>query len=347
MPHYNRYKSTYTKRHIEEKKKAKSNTNTINQYEDFIIKNTNESTGIVIETKYSEAIILFDNELIKAHLRKGINAPCNKIIFPGDVVTIKQNKLNEYYIENLIERKNLLSRIKKDSSKKDDIGIRNNIAANVDIAVIVVSAKEPPLHQKLIDRYLLILQENHIDCVICLNKADLKTNEEEKILDVYRKIKVPVIETSTINCTGIEELKSILRGKQAIFLGHSGVGKSSLTNLLIGIEKVKTSHTSKKSLKGRHTTTSSRYYIWDKNSSIIDTPGIRSLDVSNFNKNEIKEYFQEFKSLEGNCKYSNCLHYKEKIEDCIVKQALEKGIISKDRYYSYIRILEDIIKDEK
>lgn len=347
MPHYNRYKSTYTKRHIEEKKKAKLNTNTINQYEDFIIKNTNESTGIVIETKYSEAIILFDNELIKAHLRKGINAPCNKIIFTGDVVTIKQNKLNEYYIENLIERKNLLSRIKKDSSKKDDIGIRNNIAANVDIAVIVVSAKEPPLHQKLIDRYLLILQENHIDCVICLNKADLKTNEEEKILDVYRKIKVPVIETSTINCTGIEELKSILRGKQAIFLGHSGVGKSSLTNLLIGIEKVKTSHTSKKSLKGRHTTTSSRYYIWDKNSSIIDTPGIRSLDVSNFNKNEIKEYFQEFKSLEGNCKYSNCLHYKEKIEDCIVKQAVQKGIISKARYDSYIRILEDIIKDEK
>lgn len=347
MPHYNRYKSTYTKRYIEEKKKAKLNTNTINQYEDFIIKNTNESTGIVIETKYSEAIILFDNELIKAHLRKGINAPCNKIIFTGDVVTIKQNKLNEYYIENLIERKNLLSRIKKDSSKKDDIGIRNNIAANVDIAVIVVSAKEPPLHQKLIDRYLLILQENHIDCVICLNKADLKTNEEEKILDVYRKIKVPVIETSTINCTGIEELKSILRGKQAIFLGHSGVGKSSLTNLLIGIEKVKTSHTSKKSLKGRHTTTSSRYYIWDKNSSIIDTPGIRSLDVSNFNKNEIKEYFQEFKSLEGNCKYSNCLHYKEKIEDCIVKQAVQKGIISKARYDSYIRILEDIIKDEK
>ena len=94
-----------------------------------------------------------------------------------------------------------------------------------------------------------------------------------------------------MNNIGIDELKSILKGKQAIFVGHSGVGKSSLTNALMNIDEIKTSHVSSKSGKGRHTTTTSKYYVWDDNSSIIDTPGIRSLDISSFKPNEIKRIF--------------------------------------------------------
>ena len=142
-------------------------------------------------------------------------------------------------------------------------------------------------------------------------------------------------------------MKKQIRGKQAIFVGHSGVGKSSLTNSLMNTEKIKTSHTSKKSLKGRHTTTSSKYYIWEENSSIIDTPGIRSLDISHFKPNEIKEYFQEFKEWESRCKYSNCLHYKEPIDNCMVKQAVKSGIINKGRYDSYIRVLKDIVNEKE
>ena len=349
MPHYGRYDSTQTKKSREKKEraKAKSSKGDIEQTDNqFIIKKTNEATGTVVETRYNEAAILYEGELLTARLKKGINAVCNQTVFPGDIVVINQEQAGEYYISNLIKRRNVLYRTKKDSTRNNpNSGSSHNIAANIDVAVIVVSAKTPPLHPKFIDRYLMLLQDNNIDCAICLNKADLKTEEDEKILDIYRKIKIPVVETSTIKNTGIEELKDILRGKQAIFVGHSGVGKSSLTNALMDTDEIKTSHVSEKSGKGRHTTTSSKYYIWDKNSSIIDTPGIRSLDISNFKPNEIKEYFSEFEDLEGRCKYSNCLHYREPVEGCMVKQAVKAGIISRERYESYIRILRDVIND--
>ena len=145
----------------------------------------------------------------------------------------------------------------------------------------------------------------------------------------------------------IEELKNILRGKQAIFVGHSGVGKSSLTNAIMDAEDIKTSSVSKKSGKGRHTTTTSKYYIWDEKSSIIDTPGIRSLDISNFELDEIKEFFSEFQVWEEKCKFSNCLHYKEPEAYCFVKQAVKAGIISKERYDSYVRILSDIADERE
>ena len=350
MPHYERYDSTQIKKSKEKKEraKAKAGKGNIEQADtQFVIKKTNETTGIVIETRYNEATILYNGNLITARLKKGVNAVCNQTVFPGDIVVIGEEKQGEYYINNLIARKNVLSRTKKDSTRNSpNAGSSHNIAANIDMAVIVVSAKTPPLHPKFIDRYLMILQDNDIDCAICLNKSDLKTEEDEKVLDIYRKIKIPVIETVAMDRTGIEELKDILRGKQAIFVGHSGVGKSSLTNALMDTDEIKTSHVSEKSGKGRHTTTSSKYYIWDENSSIIDTPGIRSLDISNFKPNEIQGYFPEFEDWGGRCRYSNCLHYKEPVEGCMVKQAIKAGIISRERYESYVRILQDVINEK-
>lgn len=350
MPHYGRYDSTQTKKSKEKKEraKAKSGKTKIEQSDsNFVLKDTNDKTGIVIETRYNEATILYEGKLITAHLKKGINAVCNQTVFPGDIVVIHEEQANKYSINNVIERKNVLSRTKKDSTRNSpNAGTSHIIATNIDMAVIVVSAKTPPLHPKFIDRYLMILQDNGIDCSICLNKADLKTKEDEEILDMYRKLKIPVIETSTKENMGIEELMKLLEGKQSIFVGHSGVGKSSLTNALMNTDEIKTSHVSEKSGKGRHTTTASKYYIWGDKSSIIDTPGIRSLDISSFKPNEIGRYFSEFEDWEGRCKFSNCLHYKEPSEGCMVKQAVKSGIISKERYRSYIRILKDITNDK-
>ena len=185
MSHYNAFDSFKTKKSIEKKERAKEkalgkkNTN----IDDFIIKETN-NYGIVIEVRYDDAFVLLDNEIILAKLRKDINLVCNKVVFPGDKVVVLKEK-SDYIITNLIKRSSLLSRIKKDSTRRDDIGLTKNIAANVDLAIIVVAAKEPPLHPKFIDRYLMILQNSNIPSIICLNKSDLKTEKEDKILSIY------------------------------------------------------------------------------------------------------------------------------------------------------------------
>ena len=342
MPHYNSFDSFQTKKSKEKKNKAKNKSlEKINIDENFII-DSKQDYAIVMEVKYNNAYVLYNGEVIVAKLRKDLNAICNKTLFPGDKV-ILENKNNNYIIKNLIKRKSLLSRIKVDSTRQGSASVKN-IAANVDLAVIVVSAKEPPLHAKFIDRYLLILQSSNIDSVICLNKCEQKSKEEEEILEIYRKIGIKIIETSTYNNVGIEELQKILKGKQGIFVGNSGVGKSSLTNALMNLDSIKTGEVSQKSKRGCHTTTSSKYYVWSENSSIIDTPGIRSLDVSSFNIDEIKEYFYEFREYSGKCKYKDCLHFMEPIDTCAIKQAVEAGRINKNRYESYIRIVNELSK---
>lgn len=189
----------------------------------------------------------------------------------------------------------------------------------------------------------MILQNSNIPAIICLNKCDLKTEYEDEALDVYRKIGIPIVETSTYKNIGVEEIKQYLSGKQAIFVGNSGVGKSSLTNAIMDDDEIKTSHVSDKSKRGRHTTTASKYYVWDDNSSIIDTPGIRALDVSSFSPIEIQDYFPELDMWRGKCKYNDCLHYNEPYDSCVVKQGVAGGLINVDRYESYLRIMSDVL----
>lgn len=347
MPHYNAYDSFKTKKSIEKKQRAKEKAlgKKTEITEDFIINNANEY-GIVIEVRYDDAYILYGDEVVLAKLRKDIDLVCNQAIFPGDKVILVKNG-EDFIIQNLIKRTSLLSRVKKDRARLDDVGSIKNFAANVDTAVIVVAAKEPPLHPKFIDRYLMILQNNKIPTVLCLNKCDLKTDEEEQILDIYREIGIPVVETSTYANIGIDELKTYLERKQAILVGNSGVGKSSLINAIMNNEEIKTGHVSDKSKRGRHTTTTSKYYTWDNNSSIIDTPGIRSLDISSFDPLEIQDYFPELENWKGKCKYNDCLHYTEPYDSCIVKQGVASDLINRNRYESYLRIIGSLLNDDR
>ncbi len=342
MAHYNSYESFKTKKSIKKKEQAK-NKSLVKTKDDFVVSKSS-NYGIVLEVKYNDIFVIYENVVVKATLRKDLNEIANQVLFVGDKVELIKDD-DKYIVKHLIKRNRVLSRTKKDSTKLDDIGKSGIIATNIDIAVIVVSCKEPPLHPKFIDRYLMILQNSNIPAIICLNKCDLKTLEEEKILDIYRKLNIIVIETSTYKMLGIDELKKYLKGKQAIFVGNSGVGKSSLTNALLSDDSIKTSSVSDKSKRGRHTTTSSKYYLWDNNSSIIDTPGIRSLDVSNFNPIEIQQYFLEFKNS-NKCKYSDCLHFHEPINSCFIKQEVINGYININRYISYLRIMSDILNEE-
>ena len=237
MAHYNSYDSFKTKKSIKKKEQAK-NKSLIDIKDDFVVSKS-LNYGIVLEVKYNDIFIIYENVVVKATLRKDLNKIANQFLFVGDKVElIKDN--NKYIVNHLIKRNTMLSRTKKDSTKLNDLGKFQIIATNIDIAVIVVSSKEPPLHPKFIDRYLMILQNSNIPAIICLNKCDLKTLEEEKILDIYRKLNIVVIETSTYKMLGIDELKKYLKGKQAIFVGNSGVGKSSLTNALLSDDSIKT-----------------------------------------------------------------------------------------------------------
>ena len=342
MPHYSAYDSFKTKKSIDKKKRAKERSgNKKMAVNDNFIVNTKSHFGVVIEVRYDDAYVFYYDEVVVAKLRKDINAVCNQVIFPGDHVILGKDN-NVYIITNLISRSTLLSRVKKDSTRLDDsVGLVKNIAANINMAIIVVAAKEPPLHERFIDRYLMVLQNSEIDAVICLNKCDLKTNESEK-LEVYKKIGIPVVETSAQEKVGIDDLKKYLKGRQTIFVGNSGVGKSSLINAIMEQDEIRTNAISEKSKRGRHTTTTSKYYIWDEGSSIIDTPGIRSLDISSFEANEIQDYFPEFDNWRRLCKYNNCIHFNEPYNACYVKQGVANGMIDKRRYESYIRIIESL-----
>lgn len=296
-----------------------------------------DNHAIVIETNYNIATILDKDEIKEVKLSKNYKTTLNKIIYPGDKVTLTNNE-----ITGIITRKNILSRDKYDSTKLNSTGTKKIIATNIDLAIIVVSANNPPLHPKFIDRYMILLNNSHIPFIICVNKSDLITKKEEDILNIYESLNIPLIKTSTYTKEGIEKLKEYLQDKQAIFVGHSGVGKSSLTNELMNDNTIKTGKLRDKNKRGCHTTTTSTYYKWNSSSSIIDTPGIRSLDISNYNIEDIKNYFQEFNQYSVLCKYKDCLHYDEPLTTCYIKQMVNDGRIIKERYESYYKIITDI-----
>lgn len=285
--------------------------------------------------------MLYHDEVIKVRLDKSFNAVCNKVVYPGDKVIIKDN-----VIEAIFKRKNVLCRDKFDGTKINSVGIKRIVAVNIDLAVIVVSSGFPPLHPKFIDRYLVLLKASNIPFIIVMNKNDLKTCKEENILNIYKNIGIEVIETSTKDNIGIDKLRSVLNDKQAIFVGHSGVGKSSLVNAVMDFQDVVVGSIGEKSKRGRHTTTTSKYYKWNDTSAIIDTPGIRSLDISSFNIADIQDYFEEIGSLKGKCKYKDCLHYDEAQEDCYVKQEIG-NLITKERYESYAKLIEELVNKRK
>ena len=343
MSHLESYDSFKTKKSIDKKNRAKEIAFNKKADENFVVKkDSTMNPSIVIETSYKEAKVINNGEILTVYGMRQ-NIPCNQLLFPGDEVILDpENKK----VLHVLERKTVLSRNHKDRARRNNVVTNKILAANIDVAVIVVSAYSPPLHPRFIDRYLMILQACEIEPVICLNKSDLKTENDEHVLDIYRKLDIPVVETSALNNEGIDDLKYYLRNKRAIFVGHSGVGKSSLTNRIMDFDEIKTGHVGDKSRRGRHTTTSSKFYIWDNNSSIIDTPGIRALDISNFTPYEIQDYFPEFEPY-LNCKYKRCDHINVPTENCGIKTAVKNSDISLSRYESYVRIMEDLSDQNK
>jgi ribosome biogenesis GTPase len=219
------------------------------------------------------------------------------------------------------------------------------IAANVDQAVIVSAIQMPEIRPHLIDRYIVAAEAGNIRPVICINKADLDPEDFcNEFLDVYRNIGYTAVRTSVIRNEGIDELRAILKDKASVFVGVSGVGKSSLLNAVQPGLALKIGDINVVLKRGRHTTTSAQLLKLDFGGYVVDTPGIRQLELPDIDPGDLEMYFVEFVPLVAKCKFGNCAHVNE--TDCAIKQAVEEGKIDIDRYESYVKMITDEFADD-
>lgn len=213
------------------------------------------------------------------------------------------------------------------------------IVANVDVVCIVVSVVAPPLHPRIIDRYMIAIQRGGAKPVLCVNKLDLLGDDEEELrkLEPYAALDVPIYGCSASTGQGIAELREELAGKTAAFVGHSGVGKSSVMNAIFPRLELKTGQLMGGYGRGAHTTTTSSLHDFPDGTRLIDTPGVRSFGLGKLSREELQWHFPEFEPFQ--CKFRDCAHDHE--PECAVRAAAERGDVHPVRYDTYLRILRD------
>ena len=213
--------------------------------------------------------------------------------------------------------------------------------SNISQALVVFAIANPMPNLNLLDRFLVMMERNGIDTIICFNKIDLVDEEEIlKLRDIYVKAGYHVMFTSTKENMGIEEVLRVIDGKTTAFAGPSGVGKSSLLNALIPEANSQTGEISEKIKRGKHTTRHTEIFNVSDDTYLMDTPGFSSLYVNDFEKEELKNYFREFIEYNNGCRFTGCVHVNE--PDCLVKEAVENGEINRSRYDNYILMYEEI-----
>jgi len=259
----------------------------------------------------------------------------------GDKVEIEKENETEYtaLITKIYDRINYINRQSPRAKYQQHI-----IAANIDLSLLLATLKEPRTSQGFIDRFLVASEMYHVPSIIVFNKADLhKRKEDEKFQQLkamYEQIGYKVFLISVNSNMGIDELKKEIKNKITLISGHSGVGKSSLLNLIFPELKLKTQDVSGWSGKGLHTTTFAEMFDLPFGGSIVDTPGMREFGLIDVTKQELSHYFPEMRDRLVNCQFNNCLHINE--PGCAIKEAVADGEINEDRYVSYVNILDSI-----
>lgn len=301
--------------------------------------------GIVVTTKgrfyFVKRMDCESEEIYKCIISGSLEVghPHNSLVTVGDwcefvfnTETRAKNDLGR--IIKVDARKTFLMR-KSIVSNKEDV-----IASNMDQVLILLAANNPPYNLRMLDKILVACEFGGVEPLICINKMDLADVEKvQNDLRVYSGLGYKVFFISALNRQGLEDINEIISNKVTLFIGVSGVGKSTLVNTLVGKELQKVGKLAK-NFRGRHTTTSCFYINLDDKTVIIDSPGFREFDLFGITRNDLPFYFPEFNTYYQKCKFQPCSHTHE--PSCAVKNALKRGKISYERYLSYLSIYENL-----
>ncbi len=292
--------------------------------------------GRVISVNKNNWNVLFNNENVTATIRKKKNR--DELPVVGDYVIINKDEYDNYTIEEIVNRKNTLKKLSIDrTTEKYKNGKEQILASNVDIVFIVTSLNND-FNIARLERLVLLGNKANSKIAFILTKSDLCSIKDR---ENYRKIieerfNYPVFIISSYNKEGIDDLKSVWKENEtAVFIGSSGVGKSTLINTLLDNSEIKTNDIRHKDDKGKHTTTSRNLYILKDSRIVIDEPGIRSV-ASNDMSSDLNVVFSKIIELSKECKYTTCTH--ENIKVCRILQAIENGEISQEEFNRYKKL---------
>lgn len=218
--------------------------------------------------------------------------------------------------------------------------------ANIDQALVVFAIAKPEPNFNLLDRFLIMMEQQDLPSIICFNKSDIASEQERDSLQrAYEACGCRVLFISVREREGLEQVRGLLQGKTTAMAGPSGVGKSSLINFLHPQAAMETGAISRKIDRGKHTTRHSELFVLDRDSYIMDTPGFSSLQLFAMEKEELKDFYPEFRAYEADCRFRGCVHISE--PGCRVKEALATGEISDVRYHNYTVLYEELKNRKK